>query len=373
MRRVFFYWESAAGIMTLVDRIIDEIILGVLCALLMSLVTLSAGSVVALLCAVVMVCSAELLPRSSLRICAVVAYLGAAVVFVPFALYLPLAAYLLYADRRPALRFAWIVPLAATLRLEDVTIAASIATLCAAACLVSWRTQRAAAEGERYRSLRDTLQESSLALVQKNRDLLEKQDYEVRLATLAERGRIAREIHDNVGHLLTRSVLQVEALQVVHADDCALKDELAVVGTTLHDAMDTVRTSVHDMHEDAFDLHTQLEGIIKTCGLDGVRLVYDVHELSTPVAYGIVAVVREALSNVAKHSDATRIEVSVREHPALYQLIVQDNGMCPPRAGHADGRGIGLRTMEERMEALGGRLRTEYDQGFRVFASIPKQ
>lgn len=359
--------------MTLVDRIIDEIILGVLCALLMSLVSFSTGSVVALLCAVVMVCGAELLPRPSLRIFAVVAYMAAAAVSTSFALYLPLAAYLLYAERWAALRFAWIVPLAVTLRLEDVVLVASIAALCVAACLVSWRTQRAVAEGERYRLLRDSLQESSLALVRKNRDLLEKQDYEVRLATLAERGRIAREIHDNVGHLLTRSVLQVEALQVVHADDGVLKDELAAVGVTLHDAMHTVRTSVHDMHEDAFDLRTQLERIITTCGLEDVRLVYDVRELSTPVAYGMVAVVREALSNVAKHSTATRVEVSVREHPALYQLVVQDNGMCPPRCGHADGSGIGLRTMAERIEALGGRLRTEYDRGFRVFASIPKE
>ena len=45
-------------------------------------------------------------------------------------------------------------------------------------------------------------------LTQKNKDLLEKQDYEIHVATLKERNRIAREIHDNVGHMLSRSLLQ---------------------------------------------------------------------------------------------------------------------------------------------------------------------
>ena len=182
-----------------------------------------------------------------------------------------------------------------------------------------------------------------------------------------------------MGHLLTRSVLQVEALQVVHANDERVRSELAGVGATLHEAMDTVRKSVHDLHDDAFDLRARLEGVIGACGLDGVRLVYDVQDIPLPVAYGMVAVVREALSNVAKHSDATRIDVSVIEYPALYQLIVQDNGSREAgeqrvaSGGVAASGGIGLQTMDERVSALGGRLRTGYRKGFRVFATIPKE
>ena len=204
------------------------------------------------------------------------------------------------------------------------------------------------------------------------------QDYEVRLATLSERSRIAREIHDNVGHLLTRSVLQVEALQVVHADDECVRGGLASVGATLHEAMGCVRASVHDLHDDAFDLRARLEGVIGACGLDDVRLVYDVQDVPLPVAYGVVAVVREALSNVAKHSDATRVDVSVIEYPALYQLIVQDNGSRDGARSTAVDvptaqAGIGLQTMEERVSSLGGRLRTGYRKGFRVFATVPKE
>ena len=173
-------------------------------------------------------------------------------------------------------------------------------------------------------------------------------------------------------------MLQVEALQVVHADDERVRGELEAVGATLHEAMDTVRKSVHDLHDDAFDLRARLDGVIGACGLDGVRLVYDVQDVPLPVAYGVVSIVREALSNVAKHSDATRVDVSVIEYPALYQLVVQDNGSRDgERSASADAApahaGIGLQTMEERVGSLGGRLRTGYRKGFRVFATIPKE
>lgn len=92
----------------------------------------------------------------------------------------------------------------------------------------------------------------------------------------------------------------------------------------------------------------------------------------------MVAVVREALSNVGEAHDATRVDVSVIEYPALYQLIVQDNGSRDGARSTAVDvptaqAGIGLQTMEERVSSLGGRLRTGYRKGFRVFATVPKE
>lgn len=361
------------------DRVVDEIILTALCLLLLPFTAFASMHVAALLCAIVVVCCFDAFPRRRLRLVAAAAYLAVALLVPAFSLFIPPIAYVLYGERFRLVRFSWIVPLAAALRTQDALLVGVVAVLSAVACLMAWRTRRMEDERGRYRSLRDEQQETSLSLVEKNCQLMASQDYEVRLATLSERSRIAREIHDNVGHLLTRSVLQVEALQVVHANDERVRGELAGVGATLHEAMDTVRKSVHDLHDDAFDLRARLEGVIGACGLDGVRLVYDVQDIPLPVAYGMVAVVREALSNVAKHSDATRIDVSVIEYPALYQLIVQDNGSREAgeqrvaSGGVAASGGIGLQTMDERVSALGGRLRTGYRKGFRVFATIPKE
>lgn len=361
------------------ERVIDQIILATLCLLLLPLAAFSGAHVVALLAAVVVACCFDLRPAAPLRFVVVGAYLVAALALPAFVSFLPVAAYVLFAERLWPLRFLWVVPLLAAAPVLSPLLMVVLSGLSAVACLMSWRTQRAEEERARYQALRDRLQEQSLSLTQKNRDLLASQDYEVRLATLAERARIAREIHDNVGHLLTRSVLQVEALQVVHANDERVHAELSAVGATLHEAMDTVRKSVHDLHDDAFDLRTRLEGVIGACGLSNVRLVYDARNVPVPVAYCLVALVREALSNVARHSDATRVDVSLIEYPALYQLIVQDNGATekPSAAAPAEqpARGLGLKSMDERVSALGGRLRAEHQpgKGFRVFATIPKE
>ena len=56
-------------------------------------------------------------------------------------------------------------------------------------------------------------------LQEKNKNLMEKQDYEIYLATLRERNRIAREIHDNVGHMPSRSILQMGALITIHKEE----------------------------------------------------------------------------------------------------------------------------------------------------------
>lgn len=72
----------------------------------------------------------------------------------------------------------------------------------------------------------------------------------MRLATLNERNRIAREIHDNVGHLLSRSLLQVGALQVVNRDE-TVRQGLDTMRDTLSGAMDSIRRSVHDLHDES--------------------------------------------------------------------------------------------------------------------------
>ena len=356
------------------ERIVDKAIVLVCCLACFAVMPWEVVLLLALLAAVAASALGEALPERFAFLPALV-YALAAFAWPSFAAFLALAVYDLARDDHLAIRWCWLLPtLSAFVRLE-AALALLMALACAMALLLSYRTRRFQTELAAYRRLRDDVQETSLALEEKNRGLRDRQDLEVRLATLAERGRIAREIHDNVGHLLTRSIMQVEALQVVHADDEQVRDELEAVGETLHEAMGTVRASVHDLHDDAFDLRAQLQRAIAACGLPDVRLTFDARDVPLPVAYGLLSVVREALSNVAKHSDATRVDVSVIEYPALYQLVVQDNGTTAAGSGDASAssRGIGLHTMEERIGALGGRLRAEHRKGFRVFASIPKK
>lgn len=219
--------------------------------------------------------------------------------------------------------------------------------------------------------LRDNSTELNLALKQKNKDLMEKQDYEISLAILKERNRIAREIHDNVGHMLSRSILQMGALMAVHPEN-PLHEQLAGVSDTLNQAMNSIRESVHDLHEDSIDLkQVMLETLKPLEGGYQTAFDYDMGaEVPREVKYCFIMIVKEAVSNILKHSNAAKVSVTLREHPAFYQLSVEDNG----RGGKEEkGEGIGLINMRDRVEALEGTFRLNGEQGFRIFVSVPKK
>ena len=254
------------------------------------------------------------------------------------------------------------------------------AILSVAATLLSLRTAQLEREQERMRRTRDELQERALALEARNRDLADRQDYEVELATLAERARIAREIHDNVGHQLTRASLQTEALRIVHANEPGVAADFADVKRTVDEALQLVRTSVHALNDNAANLSVQLERIAEGARSDGgpqIELEVLAEHAPANVANCFAAILREALSNTIRHARAQNVTVRCMEHPSFYQLIVTDDGEGRIRAGgRGVAEGMGLGSMRERVEALGGTFTAgprAGAPGWRVFATVPKQ
>lgn len=242
--------------------------------------------------------------------------------------------------------------------------------LCALAVLLSERSGRVEALREEMIRMRDNSTELNLALKEKNKSLREKQDYEIYLATLRERNRIAREIHDNVGHMLSRSILQMGALGTLYKEE-PLHGQLSGINDTLNQAMNSIRESVHDLHDDAVDLRQAVYDATKTMQERyQVSIDYDMSgAVPRNVKYCFITTIKEAMSNVVKHSDADRIEIVLREHPALYQLSIEDNGTKKGKPGED---GIGLSNMRERVEALNGTIRISSENGFKIFISIAK-
>lgn len=277
---------------------------------------------------------------------------------------------------------AFVFALVGSLRAGALTTRTLLLTaiLSVAATLLSLRTAQLEREQQRMRRTRDGLQERALALEARNRDLADRQDYEVELATLAERARIAREIHDNVGHQLTRASLQAEALRVAHADEPGVAADFADVKRTVDEALQLVRTSVHALNDNAVDLSVQLERIVEGARSDsGPQIELEVLAEHAPanVANCFAAVLREALSNAMRHAHAKTITVRCMEHPSFYQLVVTDDGAGGVQAsGRGAAEGMGLASMRERIEALGGTFTAgprASAGGWRVFATVPKQ
>ena len=262
-------------------------------------------------------------------------------------------------------------------QVKDAPVLALAPVFCALAALLALRTVQEEAARRSLHVVRDDLREKVLTLQDTNAQLLQAQDYELRAAALAERTRIAREIHDGVGHLLTRLLLQVKALQVVHREEPGVVADLDTLDEGLDEALDSMRRSVHALSDDGEELATSLNLLGSRCGIDSVSVDCST-EAEPPVAVArcVVAVVREALTNAARHGGARSARVAVTDYPAFWQVTVDNDGIVPaegePAAAGRGGSGLGLRSMTERVEALGGRVRITPRPRFTVFVTIPK-
>jgi signal transduction histidine kinase len=245
------------------------------------------------------------------------------------------------------------------------------------AAIFSVRTERSLKLAQEVIHLKDSSTELRLAMQKRQQDLLEKQDYEIHLATLQERNRIAREIHDNVGRMLSRSILQMGALQTIHKEE-PLHGQLVAINDTLSQAMNNIRESVHDLHNESLDLKQALREVT-----DEFRDKYEIaftYDMSAAVPrnvkYCFLAITKESLANVVRHSNATRVSLYFCEHPGFYQMLVEDNGtdikVKEAQIAKAQVSGIGLSNMRERVEALGGTIAFLTDKGFEIRISVPK-
>lgn len=219
------------------------------------------------------------------------------------------------------------------------------------------------------RKLRDTSKEHELLIEEKNHRLIERQDAELYTATLKERNRIAREIHDNVGHMLTRSILQVGAIKTINSDE-NLNDSLGILHETLNTAMTNIRNSVHDLHDESIDLKMAVNEIIDSVDSISISFDYDMSiNIPKNIKYCFITITKEAINNTIKHSNATHMDIMLQEHPAFYQLMIQDNG-TDIKSNISDG--IGLTNMRDRVKSLGGNIKISTEQGFKILVSIIK-
>lgn len=350
--------------------LLDKAVLFVFCTAVYLFEPSFGAGVVPVLLAVAFSSLLEYCGRERLRAALTAGFLALSFFVDGAAVFLPLVCYDLLFCRYQALLLAALIPVGLLYGATAPETAVLVSILLPAAAWMRYRALTREKGKAEYADMRDETKEMELRLKKQNRELLEKQDYEVRIATLNERNRIAREIHDNVGHLLSRSILQIGALLAVERDG-ERKEDLLGIEETLAQAMNTIRSSVHALYDESVDLRARAEEMVRGFTFCELTLDYDIRsDPERDLKYAFLSILREALSNIMKHSNASRARVSFREHPALYQLIVSDNGTGKE---FSMGNGIGLKNIEDRVVSFGGHLHISTDGGFRIFISIPKE
>ena len=268
-------------------------------------------------------------------------------------------------------RYLWLT------KLQDIILndILEVVLLMAFAVMLSYFTELLLGYQMKMHSMRDASMEHDMLMEQMNHQLIEKQNAQIYNATLKERNRIAREIHDNVGHMITRSILQVGAIGVINTDE-KLKAPIADLKSTLDTAMDSMRKSVHDLYDESVDLRQALAKLKPTDSAFAFSLEYDCEDdVPRDVKYAFIAIAKEAVNNAVKHSNGDEIRIIVREHPVFYQLEINDNGTSADerRLSGETGDGIGIKNIKERVAAIGGTMRIKADDGFMIFVTLMKK
>lgn len=228
----------------------------------------------------------------------------------------------------------------------------------------------------RERASRTRAEDLARELEAANGELRASAERNAQLAAAQERNRIARDIHDGLGHYLTTIAVQLQAARALlptQPEKALEVVEKAEQGS--QQALNEVRRSVGTLRAAASetDLARRIEALVADAGLD-VAFVCEgaVRPLPPAVDDALFRTVQEALTNVRKHSGTKHAGVRlVYSSDKRVVLEVTDSGRGSGAPGA--GRGFGLRGLRERVVAVGGTLAAENrpDGGFRVGAEVP--
>ncbi len=197
-----------------------------------------------------------------------------------------------------------------------------------------------------------------------------------RLAEIRERNRIAREIHDTLGHTLTGLAAGIDACIALAGDDKpALRNQLDLLSKVSRNGIKDIRMSVSSLRPDAperLNLKNAIEELVEnTKRVAGVNINLDCDTINLKFdedeEMAIYRIVQESLTNAIRHGKAKNIDVSIKKNYGSINLLICDDGI-----GCEDIKaGFGLRHIRERVNMLKGQVNFSSEEGFKVEAMIP--
>ena len=190
-----------------------------------------------------------------------------------------------------------------------------------------------------------------------------------------ERGRIARDLHDGAGQALTAARLHLASLRK-GAGQGPSAERLSAVAGHIDEAMEEIRRSTAALRPPALAelglrgaLERHGEAVAAAAGIEVAWSLGLPSRLEAHLETALYRIIQEALTNVARHAEASRVSVTIREEGLGLRLIVEDDGRG---AAPGRGRGGGLASIEERARLLGGEASfADRAPGFRVEVTLP--
>lgn len=197
-----------------------------------------------------------------------------------------------------------------------------------------------------------------------------------KLGETRERNRLAREIHDTLGHALTGISAGVDAcVEMIEENPDMAKTQLSLIGEVARQGIKDVRRSVNELRPDALERYSLQNAIKKLiqditsvsnlnifyeAGVENLKFSADEEEI-------IYRVIQESITNAIRHGNATQIHINISKKNEVLELVIKDNGVGCKEIKP----GFGTRHIKERVEMLRGTVAYNGEDGFKVIVNIP--
>lgn len=231
-------------------------------------------------------------------------------------------------------------------------------------------------EKEHILSLNRKLNETNSELQKANLQLEKYAEEKEQMVATRERNRLAREIHDTLGHALTGIITGTEAsIALMDVAPDMAKEQLKVITEVARQGITDVRRSVKALRPDAlekYDLEKAILSIVEDMRqVSNIAIDYQCHTslhcFNNDEEEILYRIVQESITNAIRHGQATAIWIDISRKYNTLIVRIKDNG-----CGCADiKKGFGLHHMEERLELLQGTLLYNGEDGFTIEAQIP--
>lgn len=199
-----------------------------------------------------------------------------------------------------------------------------------------------------------------------------------KIAEDKERKRLAREIHDTLGHALTGIAAGVDAcIAMIDINPQATKQQLMVISKVVRQGIGDVRNSLNKLRPGALEQHgfkgaleNMIEEFTSVSDLE-ITLDYRLEKMDFENTKEdiLFRVIQESITNAVRHGDATHINISIYIEDQKLKLEIQDNGQGCEEIHY----GFGLKQMRERLSMINGRVTYDGHHGFLTVVTIPMQ
>lgn len=225
------------------------------------------------------------------------------------------------------------------------------------------RDKKYKASVDNERRLRYDLEKTKNLLIRSNDEI-------AHLTQVKERNRIARELHDSIGHNLTGIFMQLQvAYKLFDRNEGKSKEELKNSINSMSHTIELVRDTVHDLkpaESTGIDYIKSIIDNFKFCPID-FKYTGDFNKM--PVShYQILAEnLIMALTNIIKYSNATHVDVQLDTNYKYSRMFIKDNG----KGTKIINEGLGISGMKERVKNVGGNISIDSSDGFLIVCMIP--